>query len=87
MRNQLLGVNQRLGVTPNRWPTNFFLHFSSCVLHEPLVHMMKKVQSMRKHKFAGQKTQHMCFTKRANSEEFFWEFVLDVNTLSQLLTY
>ena len=36
-------VNQLLGVTPNCWPTNFFLHFSSCVLYEPLVNIIKKV--------------------------------------------
>ena len=28
MSNQRLGVNQLLGVTLNRWPTNFFLCFS-----------------------------------------------------------
>ena len=42
--------NQRLGVTPNRWPTNFFLRFSlfffvslSWASREPLLCMMKKV--------------------------------------------
>ena len=35
--------NQPLGVTTNFWPTNFFLRFSSCVSHEPLVGMMEKV--------------------------------------------
>ena len=43
MSNQRLGVNQLLGVTPNRWPTNFFLGFSSWISHEPLVRMMEKV--------------------------------------------
>ena len=35
-------VNQLLGVTPNRWPTNFFFRFSSWALHEPLVRMMEE---------------------------------------------
>ena len=46
MSNQHLGVTQLLGVTPNRWPTNFFfifLRFSSCALREPLMQMMKKI--------------------------------------------
>ena len=42
MSNQRMGVNQLLGVTSNRWPTNFFLRFSSCVLHEPLMHIIKR---------------------------------------------
>ena len=61
--------NQLLGVTPNRWPTNFFLHFSSCVSHEPLARMMEEVlfssfynvfhrfwpcERMRKHAFIVQ---------------------------------
>ena len=29
MSNQRLGINQLLGVTLNRWPTNYFLCFSS----------------------------------------------------------
>ena len=41
MSNQLLGVNQ--GVTSNRWPTNFFLCFSSWVFREPFMCMMEKV--------------------------------------------
>ena len=43
MSNQLLGVNQLLWVTPNGWPTNFFLHFSSWAINEPLIRMMEKV--------------------------------------------
>ena len=43
MSSQRVGVNQLLGVTPNRWPTNFFLGFSSWISHEPLVRMMEKV--------------------------------------------
>ena len=43
MSNHLLSNNQLLGVTPNHWPTNFFLHFCSCDIHEPLVQMTKKI--------------------------------------------
>ena len=43
MSNQHLGVSQLLGVTPNCWPTNFFLHFSSQALHEPLLRTMEKI--------------------------------------------
>ena len=43
MSNQLLGVNQLLRVTPNRWPTNFFFRFSSWASRVPLVSMMKKI--------------------------------------------
>ena len=68
MSNQLLGDNQLLGVTPNRWPTNFFLNYSSWALHEPLVCMMKKTLfhdfwmfSIVLHAFAGQNTQHISY--------------------------
>ena len=72
MSNQPLGVNQLLGVTPNCWPTNFFLRFSSQASCVPLMHMMKKVlissfstvfhrfrqcKHMHKHAFASQNTQ------------------------------
>ena len=64
MSNQLLVVNQLLGVTLNRWPTNFFFCFSSCVLHEPLVCMMKKVLFYHFSTFLivfdGQNTQQPC---------------------------
>ena len=43
MSNQRLSVNQLLRATPNCWPTNFFLCFSSWAFHEPLVCMMEKV--------------------------------------------
>ena len=39
MSNQLLGDNLLLGVTPNRKPTNFFLHFHLYALHEPIERM------------------------------------------------
>ena len=70
--NQLLGANQLLGVTPIRWPTNFFLRFATWASHEPFMPMMKKVvfcsfsyvfdrfrpcERLRKHAFAGQNTQ------------------------------
>ena len=78
MSNQCLGVNQLLGVTPNRWPTNFFLRFSSCVSHEPLVRMMEKVlfswffnvfycfRPCDVHAFAGRNTQQLCFCLCSN---------------------
>ena len=66
--------NQLVRVTPNRWPKNFFPHFSSWALLEPLVHMMKKVlfscfshvfcryrscERMHKHAFAGWNTHQL----------------------------
>ena len=72
-------VGQQLGVTPRSWLTPkrwlliwYFLRFSSCISHEPLVRMMERVlfssffnifhsfqpcECMRKHAFPGQNTQ------------------------------
>ena len=75
--------NQRLGVTPTRWPTNFFLRFSSRASH---VHDEKgtfllifkcfsSFLTMRMHAFAGRNThsfiQYVLSYLQANSKLLF----------------
>ena len=70
MSSQLLGVNQLLGVTPNCWPTNFFLRFSSWASRTSdgkvtfswflnVFHPFRPCECMRKHAFAGPNTHHI----------------------------
>ena len=82
-------VGQRLEVSPKSWLTPkagcsfgillFFYHFSSCDLHEPLVHIQmffyhfRPCKPMRKHAFAGRNTQHaltsqLCACRKKNDK-------------------
>ena len=60
----MIGADQLLGVTPNRWPTKFFLHFSSCTwwkryyFHHFWMFFitLRRCKRICKHAFAGQNT-------------------------------
>ena len=97
MSSQCLGVNQLLGVIPNRWLTNFFLRFSPQALHEPLVRKMENVlfswfsnvfhcfrpcEHMRKHAFCWSKNTT---DKRLTSSKTRKELIS--NPIAELILY